>query len=98
MWSQWIRVGPKPNDWCPCLKRREHTGIHTDTKIRVMQLQAKECPGFPKTPKAKKRQGGSPSLDTSEEAWPGQHLGSGQRESISAVLSCPVCDTSLGKS
>ena len=41
---------------------------------RVMWPQAKECLGLPETRRDKAGEGGDPSLEPSEEAWPCQHL------------------------
>ena len=57
MKSDWIMMGPKPNDWClykrkgdlDIERQREDSLWKTEAEIGVTQLQAKECQGLPAT-------------------------------------------------
>lgn len=44
MRSSWMRVGPKPNDWCPYKQKEreaEHTEIHTHTQMTNSHVETK---------------------------------------------------------
>lgn len=69
-------IGPKPNDcyshtkamWTNTHRDEEHEA--TETEIRVMQLQTKECQGLPAATRSQEQARKGSSLEPSEGAWP----------------------------